>query len=92
MSAFGEALKNPTNAPLLIAAGAALIAIGAAASAALSSLAGGGASGATATTSTGAGMTGATTSSAELTVYVKGTVKGSDIILSGEKTTHEWGK
>jgi len=75
----------------LIAAGAALVAIGAAATSALSALAASGGSG-TATTSMSTSTAGATTSSAELTVYVKGTIKGSDILISGQNTQSEWNK
>jgi len=91
MLLFSKALKDPANAPLLIAAGAGLIAIGAAAGARLSALAdSGSSSGSTSTTSYSA--TGSGTSSAELTINVKGTIKGSDILISGSKTSREWGK
>lgn len=91
MTAFGEALKDPTKAPVLIAAGAALVAIGAAASAALSSLAATG-GGASATSTTNMAAAGSGVSSAELTINVKGTIKGSDILISGSRTSSEWRK
>lgn len=70
-----------------VAAGAALMAAGAAAKAGLASLAQGGRS--TATTSygsTGGGASQTQTIQTELTVYVTGRISGNDILLSGQKT------
>ena len=78
-----------------IAAGASLIAIGAAAKAGLSALAQtGGRSTSTSTASASSGSSGVSTQdfNTELTVYVKGTIRGSDIVLSGQKTMNNWGR
>ena len=79
-----------------VAAGAALIAAGAAAKSGLAALArSGGAS--TATTSYGSGTSstsGAQTQTiqTEMTVYVTGRLSGSDILLSGQKTQNNWNR
>lgn len=86
MIAVEKSIKNPY---LLLVAGTALVAIAAAGKAALSGVVSGG----TATTSTGTATDyGSQVLSSELTVYVKGTIKGSDIVLSGQNTLNEWGK
>jgi len=77
------------NPAVLLGAGAALVAIGAAGSAAIRSLSKGGTS--TATTTTGSSSQSSTYTS-ELVVKVEGTIKGSDIVISGEKTLNNWGK
>ncbi len=79
-----------------IVAGAALIGVGVAAKAGLAAIGNKG-SGATSVTSYGGSSaygagTGAGTLSAELTVNVRGVVKGSDIILSGQNTLNEWNR
>jgi TP901 family phage tail tape measure protein len=82
------------NGYAAIAAGAALVAIGAAAKSGLQALASSGSR----NTSTGvaysgsAGSAGAQTIETELTVNVKGTIRGSDIVLSGQKTVNSWGR
>ena len=79
----------------LVAAGASLIAIGAAAKSGLSALAQtGGRSTSTSTASASSGSSGVSTQdfNTELTVYVKGTIRGSDIVLSGQKTMNNWGR
>ena len=70
-----------------VAAGTALVAIGAAAKSGLQALAKSGA-GTTATTSYGgsAGASDVQTIQTELTVYVTGLISGNDILLSGQKT------
>ena len=79
-----------------VAAGAALVAAGAAAKSGLAALArSGGAS--TATTSYGSGTSstsGAQTQTiqTEMTVYVTGRLSGSDILLSGQKTQNNWNR
>lgn len=82
------------NGPVAIAAGAALVAIGAAAKSGLAALARSGA-GSTATTSYGsAGASAAQTQTiqTEMTVYVTGRLSGSDILLSGQKTQSNWNR
>lgn len=86
VEACKEALES-LNGYAAIAAGTALVAIGAAAKSGLQALARNGA-GSTATTTYG-GSTGANdlqTIQTELTVYVTGRISGNDILLSGQKT------
>lgn len=76
-----------------VAAGAALIAAGAAAKAGLKALASGG----SATSSNYTGNSSAPREQtqnieSELTVYVKGTLKGSDIVLASERTQTSWSR
>lgn len=77
-----------------IAAGALLIAAGAAAKAGLSALAKSGGKSTSASTYTGStgNPTGTKDFQTELTVNVKGTIKGSDIVLSGQRTTNNWNR
>lgn len=89
IKAANKALKNPGNAAGAIAAGAALIAAGSAAKAGLSRLA---SSGAAASESVSGSSSASTTSSSELTIYVKGTISGNDIVLSGQKTLDRWSR
>jgi len=82
------------NGPVAIAAGASLIAIGAAAKAGLQALANAGA-GSTATTTYGSSGSSAAqtqTIETEMTVYVTGRLSGSDILLSGQKTQSSWNR
>lgn len=75
-----------------VAAGAALISAGAAAKAGLAALASGG----TATTSNYTGQSAGAQPTqqieSELTIYVKGTLKGSDIVLAAERTQTNWSR
>lgn len=75
-----------------VAAGAALVAAGTAAKVGLKALASGG----SATTSTYTGNNAATEQTqnieSELTVYVKGTLRGSDIVLASERTQTSWSR
>lgn len=95
-----EAIKSALdslNGPAAIAAGAALIAVGAAVKSGLSSLAntGGRTAGSTATSGAYAGGSSAAQVqeiSSELTVYVKGEISGDAIVLSGERTINEWSR
>ena len=92
IEACKEALES-LNGIAAIAAGTALVAIGAAAKSGLKALAGGGGR-TTASTASAA----ATTSSAsvenrsEITIYVRGRLDGGDIVLSGEQTLNKWGR
>lgn len=94
VEACKKALES-LNGYAAIAAGAALIAIGAAAKSGLAALAKSGA-GATATTSYSAsgGTSAAQTQTiqTEMTVYVTGRLSGSDILLSGQKTQSNWNR
>lgn len=89
--AFQQSLGNPYAA---IAAGAALMVTGAIASAGLKAAI----NKATGTNAGGGdgyvgGTSGGTsTVASELTIYVKGRLSGSDIVLSGQKTLNEWSK
>lgn len=92
VEACKKALES-LNGYAAIAAGATLIAIGAAAKSGLAALARSGAG--TATTSySGAGASAAETQTiqTEMTVYVTGRLSGSDILLSGQKTQSNWNR
>ena len=83
------------NGPVAIAAGAALVAIGAAAKSGLAALAKSGAGSTATTTYSGAGASSAAqtqTIQTEMTVYVTGRLSGSDILLSGKKTQSNWNR
>ncbi len=82
------------NGYAAIAAGAALIAVGAAAKSGLQALANSTGSSTTTTTSAGASSSGTMTQQIEssLTVYVEGRISGSDIVLSGQRTTNSWNR
>ena len=92
VEAVKESLET-LQGPAAIAAGAALIAIGAAAKSGLAALAKNG-SGTTVADYSGAGA-GAGTGEvirSELVVTVQGTLKGSDIVLSGQNTQNSWNR
>lgn len=79
--------------PAAIAAGAALIAIGTAAKSGLASLAKSGGKSTSASTYAGSsGSAGTQDLKTEMTVYVKGKIQGSDIVLAGQKTVNNWGR
>ena len=93
IEAIKEALTK-LNGVAAIAAGTALVALGAAAKSGLAAIAKSGA-GSTATTSySGAGASAAQTQTiqTEMTVYVTGRLSGSDILLSGQKTQNGWNR
>lgn len=76
-----------------IAAGAALMAVGAAAKIGLAAIGSGKSSAAGTTSSAMSGATSASLeTSSEITVYVEGKIKGSDIVLSGSRTQSSWGR
>jgi hypothetical protein len=92
VEAVKKSLETLQGAPA-IAAGAALMMIGAAAKSGLAALAKNG-SGTTVADYSGAG-TGAGTGEvirSEMVVRVEGTIKGSDIVLSGESTQASWNR
>lgn len=95
IEACKKALES-LNGWAAVAAGTALVAIGAAAKSGLAALARSGA-GATATTSYASAGTGSAASQVqtiqtEMTVYVTGRLSGSDILLSGKKTQNNWNR
>lgn len=94
VEACKKALES-LNGYAAIAAGAALIAIGAAAKSGLAALAKSGAGSTATTTYSGAGASSAAqtqTIQTEMTVYVTGRLSGSDILLSGKKTQSNWNR
>jgi hypothetical protein len=94
ISAFKTSLKS-LNPAVAIAAGTALIAVGAVLSSGIQAL-GGGAKGTTAATtaggagSTGGGAGGIETYDQELTVHVVGEIAGDKIVLAGQNTMNKW--
>lgn len=87
IKAFKESLKT-LNPGVAIAAGAALIALGAALGSAIRALGNGGGSGGSAVTSGGynSGSSSGTSYMSELTVNIKGKLKGSDILVAEDRT------
>lgn len=75
-----------------IAAGAALMAVGAAAKVGLAAIGRGQSAGSTATTSAAAATNTTQTINSELTITVQGTLKGSDIVISGQRTLNSWAR
>lgn len=93
IAAFKESLKS-LNPAVALAAGAALVALGAALSSGIQKLgSSGGGSGASATSAGSAGSTTAATDiSTEMTIYVKGKVSGKDILISGDNARNYYGR
>ena len=92
VEACKEALES-LNGYAALAAGAALIAIGAAAKSGLAALASTGGKTTSASTYAGSSSSAGTQQiQTEMTIYVKGTIKGSDIVLSGQKTINSWNR
>lgn len=95
VEAFKKSLMSLQGAAA-IAAGAALVALGVAAKAGLASIGSGAGSGSTgmATSYNGGSYGGSrpTVESQELTVYVKGIISGSDIILASDNTQRKWNR
>lgn len=93
VEACKKALES-LNGMAAIAAGAALISIGAAAKAGLASLAssGGGTSAANTYQGSAVQSTQTQTIESELTVYVEGRISGSDIVLSGQRTVNSYNR
>lgn len=91
IEAIKDALGTLEGVPAVVA-GAALISIGAAAKSGLAALAKGG-SGTTVQNYSGAGASGTgEVIRSELVVRVEGTLKGSDIVLSGTNTEKSWNR
>ena len=74
-----------------IAAGAALMAVGAAAKVGLAAIGRGQSAGST-TTSAAAATNTTQTINSELTITVQGTLRGSDIVISGQRTLNSWAR
>lgn len=93
VEACKEALES-LQGPAAIAAGVALLALGAAAKSGLAAIAKGGGTATTSYASSGAGSSVAQTQTiqTEMTVYVTGRLSGSDILLSGQKTQSNWNR
>ena len=92
IEAFKESLES-LNGPAAIATGIALIGVGSAVKAGLSALASSkGSSTSAGSTYSGEGSLGSSVQSLEMTVYVKGKISGSDIVISGERTQKAWGR
>ena len=92
IAAFKESLKTLQPA-VAIAAGSALVALGAALSSGIQALAGGGASSTSASVSA-AGASAGTVESYEqdITIHVVGEISGDKIILAGQKTLNKWSR
>lgn len=93
VEACKKALES-LNGWAAIAAGATLVAIGAAAKSGLSALANRGSSGTSTSTSVSASSSGTSTQQieSEMTIYVEGRISGSDIVISGQRTTNSWNR
>jgi len=97
ISGFSDAViawKNSLSNPYAgVIAGAALVAVGVAAKAGLAAITSGkGASSGNGYATTGNAYMSNINYQNELTVYVKGTIKGSDILLSGSGTQNKWNR
>nr|DAO38287.1 MAG TPA: hypothetical protein [Caudoviricetes sp.] len=91
IAAFKESMKS-LNPAVAIAAGAALVALGAALSSGIQAL---GKSGGSSAMSSSTGSSASTTNeniSTEMTVYVKGKISGKDILLSGDNARSYYGR
>lgn len=91
VEACKKALES-LNGYAAIAAGAALIAIGSAAKAGLKSLGASAGSATAATATASSGSYGDVEDRTEITIYVRGKLDGSDIVLSGDKTLNKWNR
>ena len=91
IAAFKESMKS-LNPAVAIAAGAALVALGAALSSGIQAL---GRSGGSSAMSSSTGSSASTTNeniSTEMTVYVKGKISGKDILISGDNARNYYGR
>lgn len=92
VAAFKESLSSLDPA-VALAAGATLLALGSALSSGIKKLGQTAGSGATTTsTSAGSSTSGIENIQTEMTIYVKGELKGSDIVLSGQRTLNKWAR
>ena len=94
IEALKESLTNFFGGSAVVA-GAALVAVGIAAKAGLAAIGNRGSAGTGVTSMSSSGSPyggGNGVQTAELTVYVEGTVHGSDIILSGQNTLNSWNR
>ena len=91
IAAFKESMKS-LNPAVAIAAGAALVALGAALSSGIQAL---GKSGGSSAMSSSTGSSASTTNeniSTEMTIYVKGKISGKDILISGDNARRYYGR
>lgn len=92
IAAFKESMKS-LNPAVAIAAGAALVALGAALSSGIQAL---GKSGSSSAMSSSTGSSASSTTneniSTEMTVYVKGKISGKDILISGDNARSYYGR
>lgn len=91
IAAFKESMKS-LNPAVAIAAGAALVALGAALSSGIQAL---GKSGGSSAMSSSTGSSASTTNeniSTEMTVYVKGKISGKDILIAGDNARSYYGR
>ena len=92
IEAFKEAMAS-LDGPVAIAAGTALIALGATLSSGIKAL---GSSGGSSAMSSGSSATSNansdTTISTEMTIYVKGKISGKDILISGDNAKKYYGR
>ena len=92
VEAFKKSLESLQGAAA-IAAGSALLAVGAAMRSGIRALAGGGAGSGTSYGGSSYGSTGDVMNyDSTLTIYVEGKISGSDIVISGKKTQNKWSR
>lgn len=92
IKAFKESMKT-LNPYVAIAAGAALVALGATISSGIKALSSSGASSAMSSGSSATSNTNSdTTISTEMTIYVKGKISGKDILISGDNAKKYYGR
>ena len=92
IAAFKESMKS-LNPAVAIAAGAALVALGAALSSGIQALGkSGGSSAMSSSTGSSASSTTNENISTEMTVYVKGRISGKDILISGDNARSYYGR
>jgi hypothetical protein len=92
VEAFKKSLES-LNGVAAIAAGAALVALGSAMRSGISALSKGGGAASTASYSGGGSSYGNVQNyQSEMTIYVEGKIRGSDIVLAGNKTIKNWNR